>query len=260
MSSQEARAVLEELQKQCRAICEIVKVAKRNSKSLSGHNPYGERFHGAVVALSKAETKLGPVLAAVGLDGGESGRLSGLLATLKSPKAEPRERGEALKALRMVCQATILPAIERLTANPVPETEQVLPLDVVRPTRRKYIERVVIQANGCYEHHWYDACSVMIRRLVETVIIELYEAKGREAEIKNGSGEFLMLSGLVNAVLADKSWNLGREVKKSLPEIKSLGDRSAHTRRYIATKQDVEKVIAGLRVVVEELLHLAGLL
>ena len=64
----------------------------------------------------------------------------------------------------MVCQATILPAIERLTASPVPETEQVLPLDVVRSTRRKYIERVVIQANGCYERHWYDAGSGMIRR------------------------------------------------------------------------------------------------
>jgi len=260
MTSQEARAILEELQEQCRAICEIAKVAKRNSKSLSGHNPYGERFHSAVLALSKAETKLGPVLAAVGLNGDESGRFLGLLNTLKSPRAETRERGEALKSLRMVCQVTVLPVIERMTANPVPESEQVLPLDVVRPTRRKYIERVVIQVNGCYEHHWYDACSVMIRRLVETVIIELYEAKGMEAEIKNGSGEFHMLSGLVDAMLADKSWNLGREVKKALPEIKSLGDRSAHTRRYNATKQDVDKLIAGLRVVVEELLHLAGML
>ena len=77
MTSQEARAVLEELQEQCRAICDIAKVAKRNTKSLSGHNPYGERFHDAVVALSKSETKLGPVMAAAGLDGEESVRLLG---------------------------------------------------------------------------------------------------------------------------------------------------------------------------------------
>jgi hypothetical protein len=69
-----------------------------------------------------------------------------------------------------------------------------------------------------------------------------------------------MLSGLVETVLAEKSWNLGREVKKALPELKSLGDRSSHARRYVATKQDVEKVLSGLRLVVEELLHLAGLL
>ena len=260
MIFQEARAVLEELQGQCSSICDIAKVAKRNGKSLSGRNRYGERFHDAVVALSMAETKLGPVLTAASLDGGELGRLSSLLHTVKSPDAEPRQRSDALKTIQMVCQASVLPAIERLTANPVPNTEQVLPLDVVRPTRRKYIERVVVQANGSYEHHWLDACCVMIRRLVETVIIELYEARGREGEIKNGSGEFFMLSGLVDAVLADKSWNLGREVKKALPEIKSLGDRSAHSRRFNATKQDVDRVIPGLRVVVEELLHLAGML
>jgi hypothetical protein len=260
MNSQQARAVLEDLQEQCLSICDIAKVAKRNGKSLSGQNRYGERFHDAVVALSRTEMKLGTVLASANLDGNKSGEISSHLDILKLAEAAPLERSKALKALQMVCQAAVLPAIERLTANPVPETEQVLSLDVVRPTRRTYIERIAIQANGSYEHQWYDSCSVMIRRLVETVIIELYEARGREGEIKNSSGDFLMLSGLVDAVLADKSWNLGREVKKTLPEIKSLGDRSAHTRRYIATKQDVDKVISGLRVVVEELLHLAGLL
>lgn len=259
MTSQQARAVIDELLGYCATICDIGKVAGRNRKSLSGHNPYGERFHDAVVALSRAEARLGPVLEAAGLDGDGAGLVSAHLAMLKTAKATPRQRGDALKAMQMICQATILPALDRLRANPVPESEQILPLDVVRPTRRKYIERIALQANGCYEHQWYDACSVMIRRLVETVIIELYEAKGREGEIKNGAGEFLMLSGLVDAVLAEKSWNLGREAKKALPEIKALGDRSAHARRYLGTKQDVDKVISGLRVVVEELLHLAGL-
>lgn len=101
---------------------------------------------------------------------------------------------------------------------------------------------------------------VMIRRLVETLIIELYEATGKEASIKNGAGEFFMLGSLVDAVLSEKSWNLGRDVRKALPDIKAMGDRSAHARRYNATKQDADKVIPGLRVVAEELLHLAGLI
>jgi hypothetical protein len=260
MTSQEGRAVLEDLQGYCQSICDIAKVANKNGKSLSGQNPYGERFHAAVVALSKVETRLGPVLIAAGSDGDVSGKLSGLLDLLKSPKTEPRRRSDIVKELRLICQVAILPAIERLNANSVPQTEQVLPLDVVRPTRRKYIERIVLQANGCYEHHWFDACSVMIRRLVETLIIELYEAKGNETEIKNDRGEFLMLSGLIDSVLANTVWNLSRETKKVLPQIKSLGDRSAHTRHYLATKLDVEKVIPGLRVVAEEFLHLAGLL
>jgi len=44
-----------------------------------------------------------------------------------------------------------------------------------------------------------------------------------------------------------------------LPEIKSLGDRSAHNRRYIAKKADVDKVIPGLRVLADDLLHLGKL-
>src|SRR5689334_1795073 len=100
----------------------------------------------------------------------------------------------------------------------------------------------------------------MIRRFVETLTIELYEAKGKASEIKNSSGEFFMLCGLVDATLADRSWNLGREVPMALHEIKSLGDRSAHTRYYVATKQDEDKVVPGLRVVAEALLHLSRLL
>lgn len=259
MTSQEARGVIDDLQAQAGAVNDIAKVAKKHGKSLSGRNPYGERFHAAVVALTRAENKLGPILITAGLHGDVSGNVTTLLSTLKSPRAEPTQRSEALKALRLACQATVLPTLERMTANPVPDTEQVLPLDVVRPTRRKYLERIVLQANGCYEHGWFDACSVMVRRLVETLIIELYEAKGRAPEIKNGAGDFLMLSGLIEVVLEDKAWNLGRELKKALPDIKLLGDRSAHTRHYSATKHDVDKVLPGVRVVVEQFLHLAEL-
>jgi hypothetical protein len=68
-----------------------------------------------------------------------------------------------------------------------------------------------------------------------------------------------MLGELINAVLQDSTWHLGREVKDSLPDIKRMGDRSAHNRRYIATKADVDKVLPGLRVIADELLHVAKL-
>jgi len=41
-------------------------------------------------------------------------------------------------------------------ADSVPETEQVLAMDVVNlKSTRTYIERVVLQANGSYEHQWW---------------------------------------------------------------------------------------------------------
>lgn len=138
-----------------------------------------------------------------------------------------------------------------------PTTEQVLPLDVVKGTRT-YLEQIVNQANGCYEKGWYDACSVMIRKLVEVLIIAVYESKGEADAIKK-DGNFLMLSGLIDDIATRHSWNLGRETKAALPLLKSLGDRSAHNRHYLARKADVDKVLPGLRVAVEDLLHHAKL-
>jgi hypothetical protein len=138
-----------------------------------------------------------------------------------------------------------------------PATEHVLPLDVVKGTR-KYLEQIVNQANGCYEKCWFDACSVMVRKLVEVFIIAVFEAKGEAGAIKKDDN-FLMLSGLVDAILARTDWNLGRETKTALPLLKSLGDRAAHNRHYMARKADVDKVLPGLRVMVEDLLHHANL-
>jgi Domain of unknown function (DUF4145) len=123
-----------------------------------------------------------------------------------------------------------------------------------------YFEGLIRQANGCYEHGWYDACLVMVRRFVESLIIEVYEAKGKAGEIKDAQGEFHMLHVLVGKVVNETvAWNLGRETKKTLPLVQRDGNRSAHTRRYITKKEDVDKLIPGLRVVADDLLHLAGL-
>jgi hypothetical protein len=98
----------------------------------------------------------------------------------------------------------------------------------------------------------------MARKLAEVLIIAVFEAKGESAAIKK-DGNFLMLSGLVDAILARTDWNLGRETKTALPLLKSLGDRSAHNRHYMARKADLDKVLSGLRVTVEDLLNHAGL-
>lgn len=134
-----------------------------------------------------------------------------------------------------------------------PATEHVLPLDVIKNTR-KYFEQIVNQANGCYEKGWFDACSVMVRKLIEVLIIAVFEAKGEAAAIKKDDN-FLMLSGLVDAILARTDWNLGRETKVALPRLKTLGDRSAHNRHYMARKADLDKVLPDLRVAVEDLLY-----
>jgi len=140
----------------------------------------------------------------------------------------------------------------------LPRSQSVLPHAMVKSTRG-YIERVVFQINGSYENGWFDACAVMMRRLLETLIIEVFEHFKIDSKIKNAAGDFLYLSDLISALLTESSWNLGRNTKQALPKLKDIGDQSAHSRRFIAHREDVDKLLPDFRAVVQELLFLSKL-
>lgn len=148
--------------------------------------------------------------------------------------------------------------------NPPPEEgatspeQPVVYFSLVRNTRG-YLERLVHQINGSYANGWYDASAVMIRRLVETLIIEVFEKHGIASDIQNTSGDFFYLKDLIGALVSEKTWNLSRNAKSALPRLKDVGDMSAHSRRFIAQRQDIDKLIGDLRVVVQELITLANL-
>ena len=140
----------------------------------------------------------------------------------------------------------------------VSATQSVVALSLVRGTRG-YIERVANQANGAYENGWYDACAVMIRRLLETLIIEVFEHHRLAASIKGASGDFLRLGDLIDRCLQEPSWNLSRDCKRAMPRLKGIGDKSAHSRRFNAHRGDIDSVLADVRLVLQELVYLAGL-
>ncbi|MGH9545083.1 MAG: hypothetical protein ACRD23_07690 [Terriglobales bacterium] len=133
-----------------------------------------------------------------------------------------------------------------------------LPQEVWKDTRG-YIEKVCVQLNGSYQFGFYDAGSVMVRRAVETLIIEAYEHLHREAEIRDAEGNYFMLGELVNRSTNTGGLTLGREARAALKEIKKLGDRSAHNRRYNAVKADLDDIRSGVRVTVDELINIASL-
>ena len=144
------------------------------------------------------------------------------------------------------------------SAGTRPNSQGVLPHACVSGTRG-YIERVVFQINGCYEKGWFDGCAVMMRRLLETLIIECFEAAGIASKIKNSQGDFLMLSDLIVGMLSETSWNLGRITRRALPKLKNIGDWSAHSWRYNAHREDIERLATDFRVVCQELVYLASL-
>lgn len=124
---------------------------------------------------------------------------------------------------------------------------------------RPYIERVCVQVNACFALGYFDAASVMLRRLTETLIIEGYEGEKREHEIKGADGNYFMLGELVIRAASTGGLRLGRDAKTTLTRIKQQGDRSAHNRRFTAVRADLTEIQSGVRVLVQELIAIAGL-
>ena len=142
----------------------------------------------------------------------------------------------------------------------LPEEEGLFPLSLIAKTRRGYLITVCRQMNGCFSSGWYDAAAVMMRRLLETSIIEAFEAHQLDSKVKSQQGDFFQLSDLVGAALAETGWNLTRNTKKALPNLRDIGHISAHSRRYTAQKSDILKISQDCRIALEEFLHLAHLL
>jgi hypothetical protein len=158
------------------------------------------------------------------------------------------------KSIQKDANVGLLPPVE----SRLKDKSSVLP-QVLFHSTRGYLEKVVYQINCCYENTCYDACSVMIRRLTEILLIEVYEHHSLEQKIKDNNGEFFLLEELINRFLAEPKWNLSRNTKQGLKILKHIGDLSAHSRRYNANRHDLDKIIADLRIIAEELLYLAGM-
>jgi hypothetical protein len=170
-------------------------------------------------------------------------------------KLQARLALEIAKGIQADAPVTFVPPSEGTR----PPSQNIIPRALVAKTRG-YIERVVDQINGCYEKGWFDGCAVMMRRLLETLIIETFEAHNLTTKIKDPhTGDFLYLSDLISKTLQEQSWNLGRNAKRGLPGLKSLGDQSAHSRRYNAHREDIDKLTPDFRTVCQELLYLSKL-
>ena len=100
---------------------------------------------------------------------------------------------------------------------------------------------------------------MLLRRLVETLLIECYEHDKTQARIADTEGNYFMLSGIIADAVDKSGLSLGRETKSVLRELKAIGDRAAHNRRYNAVRADLEKIRLGVRLVVDELIQLAEL-
>lgn len=231
-----------------------IAVARRNRKPLFGNNNYAHKFlelRAKNVLLSKnLQQKLANVESRAIQDAVKE--LTGLLEVFFDPTTI--ERSDTQKKILYLYKSVLEPALVE-----VPDYQpkgELFPLEIIVETR-DYIENIGKQANGCFEKGWYDACAVMLRRLLETLIIECYERYYIADLIKGRDGNFLHLRELITLFLNETTWNSSRNTKVSLPKLKEIGDLSAHNRRYTAKKLDITNVHSEIRVVIQELVYIA---
>ena len=233
----------------------IAKTARKHRHPLTGGGFYATKFaetHAeAIKSLKDIQTKLGD-----GENKAVQTALSEIETELKTffdVSTDKHRQGQCKQTILFQLKATILPSLQKTPVHA--PSGKFFPLELVKDTR-SYIEKVACQSCGSYDLGWYDAAAVMARRLLETLIIELYEAKKLDHKIKKTDGTFHYLSGLISVLLSETTFNIGRNTKKALPLLKDLGDQSAHSRRYTARQPDLDSVKRELRVTIEELVHL----
>lgn len=124
---------------------------------------------------------------------------------------------------------------------------------------RQYLRRMAEQINSTYDTGSYDACAVMCRRMMESLVIELFISAQREAEIKDSDGRFLDLDVLLGKVEANNSFNLSRGSLKSMRPVKDLGDTAAHDRVYLTKQSDIDDIKPRVRKLIDDLMAAAKL-
>jgi hypothetical protein len=144
------------------------------------------------------------------------------------------------------------------------ESEEILSDDSLIPEillseiRRPYLSRIAQQINSAYEHNLFDACALMMRRLLEILLIHCFEKCGIEDEAKDKDGNYLRLKTLINKAKSRKEFALSPAAKTAIDDFRELGNLSAHRITYSCRRDDIRTSRLEYRAIVEELLYKCG--
>ena len=229
----------------------VAKKARKYKLSLSGDNFYANKLVGLRADATNMFREM------ISKSPGDVSAMAEMIEGVFSAKTDLKRRIEMSKELIFASKTTWRDS----TSKPkIDEDESVFPLSILSETKRSYLVTICRQMNGSFSSGWYDACAVMMRRLLEVSIIEAFENNSLAGKIKNPDGNYFDLSDLIKHALKETSWNLSRNTRRFLPQLRDTGHMSAHGRYYCARKPDIEKICQGCRVVIEEFLHHAKLI
>jgi len=167
----------------------------------------------------------------------------------------PSDLSEMLRlaeAIDFKLKSDLAAELDSSEANPVLSTSApFLPNDLIED-RHGVMQKILWEANRCYDAACYSACAAMLRHLLESLVIEAFEYHGKADTIKAG-GEYVELGALIGKAVAEPALRLTRNTKRVLPDLKFLGDLGAHNRMALVRKDDLDRLHNQVRAAVEEL-------
>lgn len=143
------------------------------------------------------------------------------------------------------------------------KSEEIISDDIVIPETlyqgtRGYIVLLSKQINACYEHNLFDGCAILMRRLIEILIIQVYEHLGRISEIEEDQ-QYKSLATIINYTLSNNVINWSKETSEIIDDFRILGNLSAHKIQYNTKKIEISRIRIKFRVAVEELLYASAI-
>jgi hypothetical protein len=161
-------------------------------------------------------------------------------------ETDPASISRTVEEMRILLDSEFELLLQVETGWKTPEVS-FLPTEIVpNGTYRRILEEV----NKCFANGCFNACAAMLRRLVESLIIDAFEAARLENEISK-NGEYYDLKALIS--IATTELKLGRNTRAALPKLKFFGDMSMHCRKNLIRHDDLNRIHSEIRVAVEEL-------
>jgi hypothetical protein len=241
---------------------EILAAANPHSNSLEYQDPKTKDFRERLAELRKHSANLlndfprdaFPLVARAVKE--LSNRVNVLVADF--PGSIPRHK-QAIEELKTTWFIKVKPEIYRVEVALAVTAGVILPEDPsMFKGKDKYLREIVFEINRCFRSGAYSGCSVLMRRLLETLIIQSHEKKGSAAAAMNlTTGRFYKLDKLIDDLVATNPFGLSRNALEALPKLKRIGDWGAHNRNILIRESDIEDIKVDARLCFEELLRRA---
>jgi hypothetical protein len=135
-------------------------------------------------------------------------------------------------------------------------TDEILLADLYENSRG-YLRSLGRQINKCYAENLFDACAILMRRLLEVLLILAFREIGGETAIEQ-DGVHVSLEKIVAVAKQSQKLKLSRNTKTTLDDFRTLGNFAAHKIEYSTRRGDIDSVRVEYRGAIEELMYKAG--